>query len=151
MPDDVFDNYEDAVKNVRKLKEEFGTGVSTLSLIHNATEESLTFVTSHDWWGHIYNYKTYPQVIGAGKWGGFLHVKTAGLLLVQKLLLFIVANAYAEINEAHYFDHIDWGSVENSVNAAGRQHYAEWEGCIADVNTESDTSPLYKGEISLKS
>ncbi|XVF65603.1 hypothetical protein PTKIN_Ptkin09bG0262000 [Pterospermum kingtungense] len=78
MPRNEFVHYEDAVKYVRKLKADFGNGVSTLGLIHNATEEPLTFVTSHDWWGHIYNQQAYPQVIGAGHWGGFLHVKTAG-------------------------------------------------------------------------
>ncbi|XVE81046.1 hypothetical protein DITRI_Ditri15bG0031700 [Diplodiscus trichospermus] len=68
--------YEEALKYVRGLKEKWGTGVSTLCLVYNATGEPLNFVTSHDWYGHIY--ETYPQVIENGQWGGFLHVKTAG-------------------------------------------------------------------------
>ncbi|XVF82562.1 hypothetical protein PTKIN_Ptkin16aG0059500 [Pterospermum kingtungense] len=164
--------YEEATNYVRKLKEQWGTGVSTLCLVYNATGEPLTFVKSHDWWGNIY--QKYPQVIENGQWGGFLHVKHAlgnssskaavvyrGKRKDGKDADWLVAwfnpyyrhsydnQVYAVIREAHHFDNIDWGTIENDISMAGREYHAEWEGCIADVKTESDTCPIYEAVLTL--
>ena len=59
------------------LKKQWGTGVSTLCLIYNATGDPIDFVTDHSWHGHI-GPGPYPTRIENGQWGGFLHVKTSG-------------------------------------------------------------------------
>ncbi|XVF65596.1 hypothetical protein PTKIN_Ptkin09bG0261400 [Pterospermum kingtungense] len=41
--------YEEAVKYVKKLKGQWGIGVSSLCLVYNATREPLSYVTSLDW------------------------------------------------------------------------------------------------------
>ncbi|XP_022723014.1 23 kDa jasmonate-induced protein-like [Durio zibethinus] len=167
------DKYEKALGYVKALKSQWGTGVSTLCLVYNATGEPLTFVTSHDWFGHIY--QTYPRVIANGQWGGFLHVKTAGAASGSEAAVvyrgknkdgratdWLLAwdnpwrridldnQAYAEIHAAGYFERVDWGAIAKCLEGATSQHYAAWEGCIAYVKTESDTSPLYEAVLSLE-
>lgn len=72
---------EDKDKNAREyvhnLKEEWGTGVSTLCLLYNATGDTITFVLEHNWHGHV-GPAPYPIQIANGQWGAFLHVKTSG-------------------------------------------------------------------------
>ncbi|XWS35289.1 hypothetical protein CRYUN_Cryun21dG0113200 [Craigia yunnanensis] len=165
--------YDEAMRYVRQLKEKWGTGVSTLSLVYNGTGEPLRFVTSHDWYGHIY--QTYPAEIGNGQWGGFLHVKTAGAASGSQGAVvyrgknrdgedtdWMVGwdnpwerlrydnNVYAEIHKAGYFDRIDWNSISNAMVGVGLQHRAEWKGCVAYVKTESETSPIYEAALSLE-
>ncbi|KAK1309868.1 hypothetical protein QJS10_CPA08g00129 [Acorus calamus] len=62
---------------VENLKARWGNGVSTLCLLYNATGDTVTFVTSHDWHGHI-GPGPYPTAMANGQWGAFLHVKTSG-------------------------------------------------------------------------
>ena len=40
--------YDSALKDVREMKERWGTGVSTLCLVYNATGEPLTLHSTHD-------------------------------------------------------------------------------------------------------
>ncbi|GMI79540.1 hypothetical protein HRI_001623300 [Hibiscus trionum] len=163
---------DDVTEYVRSLKEEWGTGVSTLCRVYNGTGERLTFHLSHDWLGHIY--KTYPPVIENGQWGGFLHVKPTGAAEGSEAAVVYRGKnkngedadwmlcwdnpwnripydnkAYAEINRAGYFDNIDWKTIEDSMEGGGRQHTAKWEGCVAEVQTESDTSPIYEAKLYL--
>lgn len=62
---------------VENVKQGWGTGVSTLCLVYNATGDTVTYVASHDWHGHI-GPAPYPVEIANGQWGGYLHVKTSG-------------------------------------------------------------------------
>ncbi|KAK8940939.1 hypothetical protein KSP39_PZI010781 [Platanthera zijinensis] len=62
---------------VENLKARWGTGVSTLCVVYNSTGDTLTFITSHNWFGHI-GPAPYPTNIRNGQWGGFLHVKKSG-------------------------------------------------------------------------
>lgn len=58
---------------VERKKANWGTGISTLCLVYNATGDTITRVPGHDWYGHIED--QYPEEIANGQWGGFLHVK----------------------------------------------------------------------------
>ncbi|XP_022722708.1 23 kDa jasmonate-induced protein-like [Durio zibethinus] len=164
--------YEEALGYVKALKRQWGTGASTLCLVYNATGEPLTFVTSHDWFGHIY--QTCPRVIANGQWGGFLHVKAAVAASGSEAAVvyrgknkdgratdWLLAwdnpwrvdldkQAYVEIHEAGYFERVDWGAIAKSLEGATSHHYATWEGCIAYVKIENDTSPLYEAVLSLE-
>lgn len=71
--------YSNALGCVNQLKEDFGDGVSTLCVIYNATGDTLTLVTSHDYNGHVYT-SPYPEQIANGQWGAFLHVKTTAAM-----------------------------------------------------------------------
>ena len=73
---DAADKNVDSLQYVENLKRQWGSGVSTLCLIYNATGDTLNYVASHDYCGHI-GPAMYPQEIANGQWGAFLHVNTA--------------------------------------------------------------------------
>lgn len=62
-----------AVPAVKKLKETYGDGISTLGLIYNATGFPITKVLNHNWEGSLFGSHP-PQTIQNGEWGVFLHV-----------------------------------------------------------------------------
>ncbi|XVE84505.1 hypothetical protein DITRI_Ditri17bG0019000 [Diplodiscus trichospermus] len=165
--------YEEAVRYVRQLKANWGNGVSTLCVLYNGTGETLRYVTSYDWFGRIE--APYPQVIANGQWGAFFHTKTPVVASGSQAAVvyrgknrdgedtdWMVAwdnpwntlrfsnNAYAEIHPAGYFDRINWGSIANAMVDVGLRYRAQWRGCVADVQTERDTSPLYEAVLSLE-
>ena len=74
---DAADKNVDSLQYVENLKRQWGSGVSTLCLIYNATGDTLNYVASHDYCGHI-GPAMYPQEIANGQWGAFLHVKYNG-------------------------------------------------------------------------
>jgi hypothetical protein len=61
-----------AAAYVEKVKENYGDGASTLCLVYNATGDTISYVTDHDWYGFI-GRTPYPTEIGNGQWGAFQH------------------------------------------------------------------------------
>ncbi|KAG4180012.1 hypothetical protein ERO13_A10G138700v2 [Gossypium hirsutum] len=166
-------NYTAAVDYVREVKRRWGNGVSTLCVLYNGTGERLTYHTDNDWWGSIY--LPYPQIIENGQWACFFHVKrTAAASGSMGAVVYRGKNkegedtdwlvawdnpwntlrftnqAYAEINQAGHYDRIDWEALGRTISSAGRQYRAAWRGCVAQVQTEIDTSPLWEGVLSLE-
>ncbi|KAK1271251.1 hypothetical protein QJS04_geneDACA007429 [Acorus gramineus] len=158
---------------VENLKKSWGTGVSTLCLLYNATGDTVTFVTSHDWHGHI-GPSPYPTEIANGQWGGFLHVKTSGTATgssagvvyhgkneagVRCDWMMAWSNpwdrnlfdnkAYTEIREADHFSRF-WGAVSNLLDSSGLTHTDKWNGCLSTATTGSDTSPIFEGILTLE-
>ena len=68
---------ESCIKRVNGMKDEYGSGVSTLITIYNALGCSLRYRTAHDSSGHIWKY-AYDDRIDNGEWSCALHVKTSG-------------------------------------------------------------------------
>jgi hypothetical protein len=66
-----------AAKYVESVKADYGNGASTLCLVYNATGDTISYVTDHDWYGYI-GRTPYPIEIGNGQWGAFLHVHATG-------------------------------------------------------------------------
>lgn len=67
----------EATKLVNSFKSEYGTGVSALIRIYNASGHTLKFLTQGpDWSGHMWKY-TFDDTIQNGQWSVVLHVKTA--------------------------------------------------------------------------
>ncbi|KAF3447933.1 hypothetical protein FNV43_RR08640 [Rhamnella rubrinervis] len=64
---------------VHNLKQRYGSGISSLCMIFNATGRSLTYVGIHDWHGHIYE-SPCPSLIQNGQWGAFLHTRPTASL-----------------------------------------------------------------------
>ncbi|CAK9326820.1 unnamed protein product [Citrullus colocynthis] len=171
-------NAEDKDKNAREyvenLKKRWGTGVSTLCLIYNATGDTITYVCEHDWHGHI-GPGPYPIEIANGQWGGFLHVKTSGTATGSSAAVvyrglnndgvhcdWMAAwsnpwdrsswdnTAYTEIREEGHYDKYDnWGYISKLLYSSGYSKSDNWNGCISNVTTGSDTSPIFEGIFSL--
>ncbi|KAF3447787.1 hypothetical protein FNV43_RR08491 [Rhamnella rubrinervis] len=59
---------------VHNLKQRYGSGISSLCMIFNATGRSLTYVGNKDWNGQIYE-SPYPSLLQNGQWGAFLHTR----------------------------------------------------------------------------
>ncbi|KAF3447939.1 hypothetical protein FNV43_RR08646 [Rhamnella rubrinervis] len=59
---------------VHNLKQRYGSGISSLCMIFNATGSTLTYVSNKDWHGQIYE-SPYPSLIQNGQWGAFLHTR----------------------------------------------------------------------------
>jgi len=69
----------EALNHALDLKAEYGSGVSTLVLIYNATGDTLEIVKeqSMDWLGCVYKEET-PHTFENGQWVSFLHVRPTG-------------------------------------------------------------------------
>ncbi|KAA8545950.1 hypothetical protein F0562_020600 [Nyssa sinensis] len=155
------------------LKKSWGTGVSTLCLVYNATGDTVTFVTSHDWFGHI-GPSPYPQEIANGQWGAFLHVKTSGVPSGSVAAVVYRGKnengndcdwmlswsnpwrrtrfdnkAYSEIREADYFPS-RWDDYPNLLENSGLRHNCIWNNCSSTVAIGSDTSPIFDAIMTLK-
>ncbi|CAL5324157.1 unnamed protein product [Camellia sinensis] len=160
---------------VENLKRQWGTGVSTLCLVYNATGGTVTFVTHHDYWGHIGEAAPYPVEIANGQWGAFLHVKTTGTATGSTAAvvyrgknedgadcdwMFAWSNpwdracwnntVYTEIREAHHYDECNWDRVSELLYNSGLNERGEGNGCLSYVSTESDTSPIFEAIMTLK-
>ena len=68
----------EATKTINGIKEEYGTGVSTLLRIYNTSGRTLRFQKQGpNWSGHMWKYP-FDETIGNGQWSVALHVKTSG-------------------------------------------------------------------------
>ncbi|MEX2520312.1 MAG: hypothetical protein WD969_13380 [Paracoccaceae bacterium] len=68
---------EAAIERVNGMKEQYGTGVSALMMIYNATGSTMKFDSLETTHGKIYNYQPDPTIYN-GEWSVFLHVKSSG-------------------------------------------------------------------------
>ncbi|KAH7536600.1 hypothetical protein FEM48_Zijuj03G0002000 [Ziziphus jujuba var. spinosa] len=59
---------------LQQFKEWYGQEAATLITIYNATGDTLTYYTHHDFHGHIETPHKYTQEIQNGQWAAFLHV-----------------------------------------------------------------------------
>ncbi|KAK8923429.1 hypothetical protein KSP39_PZI019053 [Platanthera zijinensis] len=162
---------------VENLKARWGTGVSTLCVVYNSTGDALTFITAHDWHGHI-GPATYPVRIENGQWGGFLHVKTSGAATGSSAAAVYRGKndagadcdwmlswstpwdrnlynnkAYTEVRDAHHYDEGNnrWGVVSDKLNDSDLYDTSKWKGCYSTVTIGSDTSPIFEGIMMLES
>jgi hypothetical protein len=67
----------EALQKVNAMKEEYGSGISALVRIYNASSETVSLVTTRDWHGHIWKYPV-DTPIQNGQWSVFLHVHASG-------------------------------------------------------------------------
>ncbi|KDQ07797.1 hypothetical protein BOTBODRAFT_192159 [Botryobasidium botryosum FD-172 SS1] len=67
----------DAIERLKKLKEDYGNGVSTLVRVYNASGDRITLQDEHSWRGSFYGGPP-ESFIENGQWGVFLHVKPTG-------------------------------------------------------------------------
>ncbi|KAK2993849.1 hypothetical protein RJ640_027326, partial [Escallonia rubra] len=129
-------NAERKDSNVRRyvenLKSKYGNGISALCVVYNATGETVTPITNHDWHGHL-GEGPFPPLLQNGQWGGFLHVHptapigSAGAVvfgdasrsydwLLAWSVPFISSNtAYTMVREADHHDDTVWGTVQDKL------------------------------------
>ncbi|KAF3447812.1 hypothetical protein FNV43_RR08517 [Rhamnella rubrinervis] len=155
---------------VHNLKQRYGSGISSLCMIFNATGRSLTYVGSHDWHGHIYE-SPCPSLIQNGQWGAFLHTRpTASLegsegavvyrgknnagvacdwMLAWSIPRFGRNSAFTEIREAHHYETDYWGYIKGLLESKPTSYNETWSGCYSAVTIGGGTSPEFVGIMSL--
>ncbi|XP_072973032.1 23 kDa jasmonate-induced protein-like [Typha angustifolia] len=159
---------------VEQLKERYGNGVATLCVIYNATGDPLTYITSHDYFGHIWH-SPYPYKIENGQWGAFLHGKVAGATsgsnatVVYRGMnqagnhcdwmlawdnpwnrIIYSCKAYTEIREPNHFDSTVWGVISDKMERSSIHCEDVWNGCWSGVSIGDDTTTVYEGIMTLQ-
>lgn len=161
---------DEAVAYVRKLKFDWGNGVSLLAVFYNATGETMTYMQDNAAYGHIYD--SFPVRVQNGQWGAFFHVKataaasgTNGFVVYRvrvddtdvcnQLIGWSVPWDQVRYDNQAYCDIFDDGKVDSSDEVYNkmeannhRQHVAIKKGMITTTTIELGTSPLYEAEFS---
>ncbi|XP_020262645.1 23 kDa jasmonate-induced protein-like [Asparagus officinalis] len=160
-----------ALHFVEILKEQYGNGVSTLCVVYNATGDPITFISTHDWHGHLWE-APIPQYLANGQWGAFLHVHpTLGITGSSAAVVYRGKNdagedqdfmlswmnpywpgyckAYTMVREAGYFTKNRWGQLQDKTNDAELQWSDECNGCKSSVSIGNNTTAVYEAKLTL--
>ncbi|XP_058727803.1 23 kDa jasmonate-induced protein-like [Vicia villosa] len=160
-----------AAKYVDSVKEYYGDGVSTLCLVYNATGDTISYVTDHDWYGYI-GRTPYPTEIGNGQWGAFHHVHETGASSGSEAAVvyrgktangnysdFMLAwstpwggwyknKAYCEMGAVDSFPG-RWSDIYPKINNSDYHDKVDRDGIKIDVDTAKGTSPVFKAIIKI--
>ncbi|KAJ0769560.1 hypothetical protein HanLR1_Chr03g0114121 [Helianthus annuus] len=146
-----------------------GANVATVSTtfgrVYNATGDPITYVTAHDWQGHVVG--EYPVNIQNGQWAIFEHVGTRGpqcqgsvaavVYNIQDCCDSMVAwnnpwktasggnnTAYCEMNDPGYFDDCSWCAIRKKLKASGTESQTSMEGYATKVSKDTGSNtPTY--------
>ncbi|KAK2980795.1 hypothetical protein RJ640_003021 [Escallonia rubra] len=157
-------NAERKDSNVRRyvenLKSKYGDGISALCVVYNATGETVTPITNHDWHGHL-GEGPFPPLLQNGQWGGFLHVHptapigSAGAVvfgdasrsydwLLAWSVPFISSNtAYTMVREADHHDDTVWGTVQDKLGNIETSPTTLWQKLEKIYMSKSLSNRLY--------
>ncbi|XWS73933.1 hypothetical protein CRYUN_Cryun02cG0171800 [Craigia yunnanensis] len=155
-------------QQVEKLMEKTGGREATICLIYNATGDTLTLVTYHDWSGQI-GFTPYPPKIENGQWGVFLHVRNAatsdassvgavvyrGRNVAGEIRDWMQAwknkkpnKAYSEIREIDHWSKDDgnrtWGLVYDKLNKSSIMNNEINEGGSSIVVIGNDPCSIFE-------
>ncbi|XP_058727809.1 23 kDa jasmonate-induced protein-like [Vicia villosa] len=160
-----------AAKYVDTVKEYYGSGVSTLCLVYNATGETISYVTDHDWYGFI-SRTPYPTEIGNGQWGAFQHVHNTGEASGSEGAVvyrgknadgnycdFLLAwstpwgtwyknKAYCELGAVGSFPG-RWGDIYDNINNGDYSDKVDRDGIKINVDTATGGAPVFKAIIKI--
>ncbi|XP_057957981.1 23 kDa jasmonate-induced protein-like [Malania oleifera] len=161
----------DAQNYVDNLKAQYGSGISCLATFYNATGGTISFVTDHDYYGHIGS-SPYPSRLENGQWGAFLHVhhtlspsgSSAAAVyggknadgegrdwLMAWSIPFIGDNGtHSEVHEAGHYTSNVWGVI--SCNMSNSRHSTEytWGGCTSRATIGEGNSPIFSATFTLE-
>ncbi|KAF3447790.1 hypothetical protein FNV43_RR08494 [Rhamnella rubrinervis] len=143
---------------VHNLKQRYGSGISSLCMIFNATGSTLTYVSNKDWHGQIYE-SPYPSLIQNGQWKDqkallyiaertMLEFNLTGCLLGVFPVLVIIVYIH-EIREVHHYETDHWGYIKGLLESKPTNYIGTWSGCYSAVTIGRSTSPEYVGIMSL--
>nr|XP_043613743.1 23 kDa jasmonate-induced protein-like [Erigeron canadensis] len=160
---------DQALAYVKKEKEKYGDGVSTLSIFYNATGDTLFYAEDHSKSGKIYD--SYPVKVQNGQWGGYLHTKEPVVVasgseafvvyrgkyndtdFCKQLIAWYVPgdqrlfnnHAYCEIYEDN--SEIDKDKVYRNTEGGGPLHSTMNKRLAIITSIDEGTSPLYQAHF----
>ncbi|GAV91554.1 hypothetical protein CFOL_v3_34948 [Cephalotus follicularis] len=144
----------DAQTYVENLDKEYGSGITTLCLVYNATGDMIQLVEQHNWAGDMWKAPC-AQIIGNGQWGAFLqgekHSEGSSAAVVYRGKrvddqdadwMFSWYNphtganySYTEIREVdHYANNAYWDYIHGLVTIAQPSSRDAWNGCLSMVS-----------------
>uniref|UniRef100_A0A803MD53 23 kDa jasmonate-induced protein-like n=2 Tax=Chenopodium quinoa TaxID=63459 RepID=A0A803MD53_CHEQI len=162
----------DAEKYVRDLKDDYGSGVSTLCLVYNATGDTLYHVVDNDWMNSNIGRTPYPVKIGNGQWAAFLHVhKTSDATGSEAAVVYRGKNmygndrdfllawstpfgiwyknkAYCEEGGVDTFQR-RWDNIYDNINNGDYSKTTDANGIHIQVDTASGGAPIFKAIIQI--
>jgi len=160
-----------AVEHIQGLQPEYGTGMSTLCAVYNATGHTLKFIAGDDWQGCVIG-APYPTEIANGQWGTFQHVgSTLAKARSSAAVVYRGKNqagddcdfmfswstpcppessykAYTEIFEAGKVP--EWSKLKERTENAGQKSRADGNGCTSRASITDNTQSFYVGVVALK-
>ncbi|XP_024964418.1 23 kDa jasmonate-induced protein-like [Cynara cardunculus var. scolymus] len=127
---------------------------TTLGMVYNATGETVTYVTSHDWEGNAS--RGYKVIILNGQWGVFEHdgnrQGSVGAVVygIKDCSEFMISwnnpwkncggnsnTAYCEMNDPGYFENCDWDEIHEKLMASGTESQTSWRGYSTKVSIQA--------------
>ncbi|KAL1818561.1 hypothetical protein ACET3Z_013430 [Daucus carota] len=98
-----------ALQHVLDLKDKYGSGVSTLCLVYNATGNTLQLVDQKDWLGYVYNEQP-PTSFENGQWLAFLHAHPSSQALgCEAVRVYRGQNVHGEVRDYMIAWSAPWG------------------------------------------
>nr|GEX66908.1 hypothetical protein [Tanacetum cinerariifolium] len=162
---------DEAIAYVRKQKEDFGFGVSTLCILYNATGETLYYDQEHSWYGRVWD--SYPMELQNGQLGAFLHVKRVAEATGS--MAYVIYRVEGNNNAGFFSGLIAWDNpwnhtsynthafcdiyddgknddddtIKKNVNESVRQKVVRKKGIRLTTTIESGTSALFEAHFNL--
>lgn len=121
--ENINDFRQDTVKWLNGEKEEWGTGVSTLVMIYNATGGTMTKYGAGDESGHIWKYD-YDDRIETGQWSSVLHVKSSATMTGSAATVGYYIDGYTNGSEPIVLS-IGWDTPWTGENTGYASHWAK--------------------------
>ncbi|XP_060672992.1 23 kDa jasmonate-induced protein-like [Ziziphus jujuba] len=170
----MYKNAEDKHVNVNRyvhnLKASYGTGTSTLCMIYNATGGNLTFSSTYNWDGQVWQ-SPYPPMIQNGQWAGFLHVRSRLVGPSKAAVVYSGRNndgsgcdwmlawntkrlnydnrVYTEIRGAGHFNVNRWDYINSLLKQQSNNHSDTWNGCYSIISVGGGSSPALEATMTL--
>ncbi|XP_057957976.1 23 kDa jasmonate-induced protein-like [Malania oleifera] len=169
-------NYiNDGSKNVEaqtyvdNLKSQYGSGITCRVVFYNATGGNLTYVTAHDYHGHI-GAAPYPLKLQNGQWGAFLHVHGTLVgcsgaavydgvngdgdgrdwMMAWSIPLIGHNHSFTEVRASGHYTSDVWSIISKSMENAGLETEDTWGGCSSKTIIGEGTSPAYSAIFTLE-
>ncbi|XP_057959279.1 23 kDa jasmonate-induced protein-like [Malania oleifera] len=158
---------DDAQNYVDDLKAKYGDGISCRVVFYNATGGTLTYVTDHDYQGHI-GAAPHPLILLNGQWGAFLHVHPSDAEEGSSaaavyggvngsgvgrdwMMAWSIPyggegegsnHSYTEIRESGHFPDV-WDIIYEKMANSRNASEDTWGGCKSKAVIENGTTPAY--------
>ncbi|XP_057957983.1 23 kDa jasmonate-induced protein-like [Malania oleifera] len=161
----------DAQTYVENLKDQYGIGDSCLATFYNATGGTISFVTDHDYHGHI-GPSPYPSRLENGQWGAFLHVHHTATptgssaaavyngknadgdgrdwLMAWSIPFMGDNRTYSEVRAAGHYTSSVWGIISRNMSNSERTSEDTWDGCFSRATIGEGTSPNFSATFTLE-
>ena len=142
---------------------------TTYGKVYNATGETMTYVTDHDWEGNVSG--KYPLSIQNGQWAAFQHVGTRrpGRNGSVAAVVYNFGDTcdsmiswnnpvktahgsntvYCEMNDPGHFDHCDWNAIYKKLMESSTEDQTSMAGYTTKVSINNSNTACFTAKFHL--